>query len=71
MILQITTIPSFINELARHVSIHRVVSYPLLICVVLYLIIGLLGAASFEFNGNSDLLAMLAATEHNKVVFTR
>lgn len=64
---KITTVPSFINELSRHVSIHRVISYPLVICIATYLIIGLLGAASFNTSTTSDILATLSASNENKV----
>ncbi|KAF8860892.1 hypothetical protein BDZ45DRAFT_292291 [Acephala macrosclerotiorum] len=66
----ITTVPSFINELSRSVSIHRVIGYSILICVVVYLIIGLTGAASFQLDTSSDILATLSASNQNKVLVT-
>ncbi|KUJ07081.1 uncharacterized protein LY89DRAFT_789882 [Mollisia scopiformis] len=67
--LQITTVPSFINELSRRVSIRRSIAYPIVICVALYIIIGLTGAASFQIDPSSDLLATLsAAKKHNILI---
>jgi hypothetical protein len=65
---QITTIPSFINELSRSVSIHQTIIYPLVVCVVLYVIIGLMGASSFNINSSSSILATLGASNENKVL---
>jgi hypothetical protein len=70
MELKITTVPSFINELSRHVSIHKSIAYPLVICVILYLTVGMMGAASFEINESSDLLATLSAFSQNKILVT-
>jgi len=67
---QITTVPSFINELSRHVSIHKSIAYPIFVCVALYIIIGLTDAASFNINPSSDLLATLNASDENKVLIT-
>lgn len=60
--------PSFTNELSRAVSIHKVVSYSIIICVTMYLIVGVMGAASFQISGSSDILATLAASDQNKVL---
>jgi len=65
---QITTVPSFINELSRSVSIHRTIIYPIISCVILYVIIGLLGASSFNINSSSSILATLGASNENKVL---
>lgn len=62
--------PSLINELSRSVSIHRSITYPILICIALYLIIGLTGAASFQISSSSDILATLSASHKNKVLTT-
>jgi hypothetical protein len=67
---KITTVPSFINELSRSVSIHKTIAYPILICVVLYLIIGITGAASFKVEQSSDILATLSAADRSKVLIT-
>jgi hypothetical protein len=67
---QITTIPSFVNELSRHVSIHKVIMHPLLLCVAVYLIIGLMGAASFQLSDSSDIVATLFASHQSKVYKT-
>jgi hypothetical protein len=61
-------VPSFINELSRHVSIHKTIAYPILVCVVVYIIIGLTGAASFQINSSSDILATLSGLNQNKVL---
>jgi hypothetical protein len=61
-------VPSFINELSRSVSIHKSITYPILVCVALYLIIGLTGAASFQISSSSDILAILSASDQNKVL---
>lgn len=68
LILQITTIPSFVNELSRKVSIHRVILYAITICVAMYVIVGITGAASFQISPTSDILATLAAAKHNKAL---
>lgn len=39
-----------------------------MICVIFYLIVGLLGAASFKLNASSDILATLSATNQNTVL---
>lgn len=62
--------PSFINELSRSVSIHHSIIYPIVVCVALYLIIGLLGAASFQIDASSDILATLSGSGQNKVLIT-
>ena len=67
---QITTVPSFVNELSRHVSIHKTIAYPIVICVILYLVVGLMGAASFQIASSSDILATLSASTQNKVLIT-
>lgn len=41
-----------------------------MICVVLYLIVGLMGAASFKIAGSSDILATLSASNQDKVMIT-
>lgn len=64
---QITTVPSFVNELSRHVSIHKTIAYPILICVAVYLIVGLMGASSFQVAEQSDILATLSASHQNRV----
>jgi amino acid permease len=61
-------VPSFIDELSRSVSIHKSITYPILVCVALYLIIGLTGAASFQISSSSDILAILSASDQNKVL---
>lgn len=66
----ITTVPSFINELSRHVSIHKTIAYPILVCVVLYIVIGLTGAASFQINSSSDILATLSSSHQSKALIT-
>ena len=67
---QITTVPSFINELSHHVSIHRIIAYSIMICVIIYLIVGLVGAASFKIAFSSDILATLSASNQHKVLIT-
>ncbi|RFU30942.1 hypothetical protein B7463_g5397, partial [Scytalidium lignicola] len=64
------TVPSFIDELSRHVSIHKSIAFPILICMVLYLVIGLTGAASFQIGRSSDILATLSAADDNKALIT-
>ncbi|TVY34724.1 hypothetical protein LSUB1_G005024 [Lachnellula subtilissima] len=66
----ITTIPSFINELSRTVSIHKTIIYPIIVCVILYVIIGLTGASSFAINDSSTLLATLSASNESRVLTT-
>ncbi|TVY28961.1 hypothetical protein LHYA1_G001672 [Lachnellula hyalina] len=66
----ITTIPSFINELSRTVSIHKTIVYPIIVCVILYVIIGLTGASSFAINDSSTLLATLSASNESRVLTT-
>jgi amino acid permease len=63
-------VPSFVNELSRRVSIHRSIAYPIVLCVALYIVIGLTGAASFRIDTSSDLLATLAAADQNKTMIT-
>lgn len=41
-----------------------------MICVVLYLIVGLMGAASFHISDSSDILATLSASNQNRVLIT-
>lgn len=41
-----------------------------MLCVALYIIIGLTGAASFKIDTSSDLLATLAAADQNKILIT-
>jgi hypothetical protein len=65
---KITTVPSFINELSRSVSIHKTIAYPILVCVALYLIIGIAGASSFKVEQSSDILATLSAEDQSKVL---
>ncbi|TVY41556.1 hypothetical protein LOCC1_G005111 [Lachnellula occidentalis] len=67
---QITTIPSFINELSRSVSIHKTIVYPIIVCVILYIVIGLTGASSFAFSDSSTLLATLSASNESRVLTT-
>jgi len=67
---KITTVPSFINELSRSVSIHKTIAYPILVCVALYLIIGITGASSFKVAQSSDILATLSAEDQSKVLIT-
>ncbi|CZR67268.1 uncharacterized protein PAC_17167 [Phialocephala subalpina] len=64
----ITTVPSFINELSRRVSIHKSIVYPIIICVALYIVIGLTGAASFQIKSTSDILATLSTADQNKIL---
>ncbi|TVY52001.1 hypothetical protein LCER1_G006470 [Lachnellula cervina] len=66
----ITTIPSFINELSRTVSIHKTIIYPIIVCVILYIVIGLTGASSFAIDDSSTLLATLSASNGSRVLTT-
>ncbi|TVY92647.1 hypothetical protein LAWI1_G002418 [Lachnellula willkommii] len=66
----ITTIPSFINELSRTVSIHQTIIYPIIVCVILYIVIGLTGASSFAIDNSSTLLATLSASNESRVLTT-
>jgi len=44
--------------------------YPIMICICLYLTIGLIGAASLKSIGTSDLLATFAASQNHKILIT-
>ncbi|KAL7272460.1 hypothetical protein RUND412_004727 [Rhizina undulata] len=64
----ITTVPSFINELSRRVSIHKSIGYSIGLCVALFLVIGLMGAASFKIDTSSDILSTFSTSGQNKVL---
>jgi amino acid permease len=70
ILFQITTVPSFVNELSRHISILKSIACPIVICVTLYIIIGLTGASSFKINQSTDILATLRGSNENRVLIT-
>ena len=65
---QITTVPTFVNELSRQVSIHKSIGYPIGLCIALYILVGLMGAASFKMDPSSDILSILSASDQNQVL---
>lgn len=63
-----TTIPSFINELSRKVRIHKTIWSPIIFCIILYVILGILGAASFHIDTSSNILATISSTDNGVVL---
>ena len=63
-----TTIPSFINELSRKVGIHKTIWSPIIFCIILYIILGVLGASSFHIDTSSNILATISSTDNGVVL---
>lgn len=55
----ITTLPSWLNEKGKGVSVHRANWMAISIGLVMFLILGILGGLSIDFSSGEDLLAAL------------
>ncbi|KAG2172173.1 hypothetical protein INT44_005544 [Umbelopsis vinacea] len=55
----ITTIPSWVNEVRRDVSVHTCIWLSLCISCFFYILIGITGAMSYSMNGSSNILDYL------------
>jgi len=55
----ITTLPSWLNEKGKGVSVHRANWVAISIGLVMFLILGILGGLSIDFSSGEDLLAAL------------
>ena len=55
----ITTLPSWLNEKGKGVSVHRANWVAIAIGLVMFLILGILGGLSIDFSSGEDLLAAL------------
>jgi hypothetical protein len=53
-------VPSFVNELSRKVSIHRTIWFPVIFCTIIYIVLGILGAASYKISNTSNILATMS-----------
>jgi len=65
---EVTTIPSFVNELSRKVSIHQTIWFPIIFCTILYILLGILGAASYTISNTSNILATMSATDSGAAI---
>ena len=63
-----TTVPSFVNELSRKVSIHRTIWFPVIFCTLLYIILGILGAASYTISNTSNILATISDSSQGTAI---
>lgn len=64
----VTTVPSFVNELNRNVSIHRVIWFPIIFCTLLYILLGSLGAASYYIETTSNILATINSSDEGRAL---
>jgi hypothetical protein len=64
----VTTVPSFVNELSRKVKIRRTIWFPVIFCILIYIVLGILGAASYHIESSSNILATISATDQGKVL---
>lgn len=51
------------NELSRKVSIHKTIIFPVIFCTVLYIVLGILGAASYHIDSTSNILATISSSQ--------
>jgi hypothetical protein len=64
----VTTVPSFVNELSRKVSIHRTIWFPVIFCTLIYIILGILGAASYTISDTSNILATISDSSQGTAI---
>ncbi|CDH54422.1 aaap amino acid permease [Lichtheimia corymbifera JMRC:FSU:9682] len=56
----ITTIPTWVNSLRPHVSIHKTLGISVFISAVIYIMIGIFGGMAYQMEASADITAILS-----------